>query len=111
MFGSAVWSTVKLENGVETELELMAVNVLAPVDADGAMVIVIGSEVSVRFAETFPFTPVPLNSTSVTPRRFVPAIVADTVVPCAPDTGETPEIEGTAVGSFVSLRIRLISMT
>jgi hypothetical protein len=58
-----------------------SVRVRAPGDAIDEAEMVIGRLVVVAAPETEAVRPGPLNATEVTPLRFVPVIVAGTVVP------------------------------
>jgi len=72
---------------------VITVTVLAPAAAPGA--IVMATEILVADTDVIdPVTPLPLNVTPVAPSRFAPAIVAATVVPAAPDAGNTEVITG-----------------
>jgi len=73
------------------------VTVLDPVAALAVIVTVTGRLVAVPPAPIVAVTPVPLNVTAVAPERFVPAIVAENVVPCVPEDGAMEEMEGVAV--------------
>ena len=74
-----------------------------PTVAPGATVIVTGTLVDVPPLSMTPVTPGPVvqlvkkghvNTRDVAPDRFVPVMVADTVVPCAADAGEIDVITG-----------------
>src|SRR5581483_1589286 len=56
-------------------------------EASAAIAMDIGRLVAVPPPRIVAVTPVPANTIEVTPVRFVPVMVAETVVPCAPELG------------------------
>src|SRR5215510_11259568 len=94
--GKAPPVTVKPVNGAEVPLGVVAVTVRVVNAAVGAIVMLTGKLVAVPPVPIVAATPLPLNVTAVAPERFVPAIVAETVVPCAPAFGVMDVIVGKA---------------
>src|SRR5262245_8561008 len=86
---------VKPLKGAEVPAGVVTVKVRVVNSAVGAIVIVIGKLVLVPPDPTVAVTPLPLNATAVAPDRFVPAIMAGSVVPCAPEVGAIDVIVGT----------------
>src|SRR3989442_189763 len=88
--------TVKLLNGADVPLGVVTVTVLAPSPAPAAIVTVMGRLVAVPPVPMVAVTPLPLNLTAVAPFRFVPLMVAGTLVPGIPEGGLIPVIAGGA---------------
>jgi len=85
--------TVKpLTGGVEPD-GVVTLTVRTPDAAPGAMVTATPKVAAVTLVIT-PVTPVPPNVTAVAPDRFWPLMLADIVVPGAPEEGDTDVIEG-----------------
>jgi hypothetical protein len=86
--------TVNPLKAVDVTEAAVTERVLVPVAAPDAIVMLIGTLVAVTGLPIVAVTPVPLKVTFVVPVRFVPVIVAATVLPCTPDEGEIAVIFG-----------------
>jgi len=93
--GGAGEVTVKPVNGGDVPIPVVTVSVRVSVDAPPAIVTVIGRLVAVP-VPMVAVTPLPLNVTAVAPFRFVPLMVAGTLVPGVPEDGLIPVIAGGA---------------
>jgi hypothetical protein len=99
--GAVVAVTANPSNGAEILSDVASVSDRGPGAAVLAIEIVTGRLVVVAAPETFAVTPAPLNTTEVTPARFVPDITAATVVACAADKTLIDVIPG-VLGSTVN---------
>jgi hypothetical protein len=86
--------TVKQQNEFELPPGSVTVTVRGPTGASAAITMVTGMLVSVPPLSILPVTNPPLNVTAVAPIKFVPTIVAGTVVPRASDLGDMEIICG-----------------
>src|SRR5438093_1442978 len=94
--GGAGEVTVKPVNGRDVPIPVVTVSVRVSVDAPAAIVTVMGRLVAVPPVPMVAVTPLPLNVTAVAPFRFVPLMVAGTLVPGVPEDGLIPVIAGGA---------------
>jgi len=99
---------VKPLNGAEVPTGVVTVTSRMVNSALEPIVIVIGKLVAVPPEPIVALTPLPVNATAVAPNRFVPAMVADSVVPAAPDGGVIDETEGAMrTGRTVAVNVGL----
>src|SRR5438876_164861 len=88
--------TVRPLKGTDVPFGVTTVALLAPIAAVGAIVRVAEMLVSEALLIAA-VTPAPSKVRAVAPLRFVPVIVAETVVPCAADGGDIDVMCGTFV--------------
>src|SRR5881396_3000797 len=88
--------TVKPLNAGDVPIGVVTVKVRVSVDAPAAIVTVMGRLVAVPPVPMVAVTPLPLKLTAVAPLRFVPLMVAGTLVPGVPEDGLIPIIAGGA---------------
>src|SRR5437660_6623490 len=95
--GSACDTTkplMDIPSPVAVPAPVVTVTPRAPGAAPASIAMTTGSDVDVAPDPIVAVTPAPENVTEVAPFRFVPLIVADTVVPCSPPSGVIDVILG-----------------